>query len=116
MAPVINALLTQSPLLLAIVVVYLLNRKDIKLIEQKIDSINTRFDDQKESINARFNDINTRFDEQRESINARFNDINTRFDEQRESINVLGQKVDTLSGQVHRIEGHLGLPSASADD
>ena len=97
MAPVINALLTQSPLLLAIVVVYLLNRKDIKLIEQKIDSINTRFDDQKES------------------INARFNDINTRFDEQRESINVLDQKVDTLSGQVHRIEGHLGLPGVGAE-
>ena len=90
MAPVIHALLTQWPVLLAIVVVYLLNRKDIKLIEklieQKIDGINKRFDD-----------------------------VNKRIDDQKEDIKALGQKVDTLSGQVHRIEGHLGLPGVGAE-
>ena len=104
MAPVINALLTQWPVLLAIVVVYLLNRKDIKLIEQKIDGINARFHDLKESINKRFDDVNKRID-----------DVNKRIDDQKEDIKALGQKVDTLSGQVHRIEGHLGLPGVGAE-
>ncbi|MCY4210453.1 MAG: DUF2852 domain-containing protein [Gammaproteobacteria bacterium] len=141
MTPIITDIIAQWPVLLAIAVVYILHRQDFKLIEQKIDglnkrfddlkeSINARFDDQKESFNARFDDINARFDDQKENINARFDDqkenINARFDDQKESfnkrlddqsrtLNTLGQKVDTVSGQVHRIEGHLHLPRTGTD-
>ncbi len=112
MTPVITALINQSPVLLAIAIVYILHRQDFKLIEQKIDGLNARFDDLKESINARF-------DDQKESFNARFDDqkesFNKRFDDQNRTLNTLSQKVDTVSGQVHRIEGHLNLPRTGTD-
>ena len=130
MTPIITDIIAQWPVLLAIAVVYILHRQDFKLIEQKIDglnkrfddlkeSINARFDDQKESFNARFDDINARFDDQKENINARFDDqkesFNKRLDDQSRTLNTLGQKVDTVSGQVHRIEGHLHLPRTGTD-
>ncbi|MCY4340976.1 MAG: hypothetical protein OXE48_06370 [Gammaproteobacteria bacterium] len=104
MTPVITALVAQWPVLLAIAILYILHRQDIKLIEQKIDSINTRFDD-----------INKRFDDLKESINTRFNDINKRLDDQNQALNTLSQKVDALSGRVHRIEGHLSLPRTGTE-
>ena len=134
MTPVITTLVTQWPVLLAIAILYILHRQDVKLIEQKIDGLNHRLDDLKENINARFDDlkenINARFDDQKENINNRFDDqkenINNRFDDQKESINsrlddqsrtlnTLVQKVDALSGRVHRIEGHLGLPRTGTE-
>ena len=82
----------------------------------------TRIGDLKDSIDKRFDDMNKRFHDLKESINKRFHDmnkriddVNKRIDDQKDDIKALGQKVDTLSGQVHRIEGHLGLPSASSD-
>ena len=76
----------------------------------------TRIGDLKDSIDKRFDDMNKRFHDLKESIDKRFHDMNKRIDDQKDDIKALGQKVDTLSGQVHRIEGHLGLPRTGTDD
>ena len=83
----------------------------------------TRIGDLKDSIDKRFDDMNKRFHDLKESIDKRFDgvnkridDVNKRIDDQKDDIRALGQKVDTLSGQAHRIEGHLGLPRTGTDD
>ena len=69
-------------------------KADKKIANQRFESINQRFDDQKQEFNQHFDDqkqeLNQRFDNQKQEFNQRFESINQRF----ESINQRFEQVD----------------------
>lgn len=75
---------------------------------QQFDDMNQRFDD----FSQRFDDMNHRFDD----VDQRFDDVDQRFVRMDSRLRILEQRTFEMNTRLSRIEGHLGIPSAVADN